>query len=225
MVKKIFVLIVLAATCAYGQSLGGSLMLGFPQSEFKDNVNRAGYGIQFQGQLWETTREMPYTFGLSFSYMVYGEVSETRPFPGFPEVYLDVNRMNNMANAHFLFYLSPFEGAFRPYLEGLFGGSYLFTTSEVKSRHSDEPFAEDTNYDDFNWSYGGGFGTQFLLTENLPGINSLFLDVKFRYLYGTEAEYLTEEDIEIVSMTQVRYNVRRSRTDVLTFGIGVVVNF
>ncbi|MGK9475499.1 hypothetical protein [Melioribacter sp. OK-6-Me] len=225
MVKRIIILILFMAFIVYGQSVGGAFMLGIPQGEFKNNVDRLGYGIQFQGQLWETTHDMPYTFGLSFSYMVYGEVSESRPFPGFPEVFLDVERMNNMANAHLLFYLSPFEGVFKPYLEGLFGGSYLFTTSKVKSRHSDEPFAEDTNFDDFNWSYGGGFGSLFLLTDNIPGIKSLHLDVKIRYLYGTEAEYLTEEDIEIISATQVRYNIRRSRTDLLTFGIGVVVNF
>lgn len=157
--------------------------------------------------------------------MVYGEENERRPWPGFPEVTLEVNRTNSLANLHLLLQISPFTGTVRPYIEGLVGGAYIFTTSEVKSENSLQKIAESTNYDDFNWSYGGGAGLLLQISKDLGEVKNLYLDLKARYMYGTEAQYLTERDIEVVSLTEVRYHPRRSKTDLLTFHIGVIAYF
>ena len=207
------------------QTAGGSLMLASPQGSFRDNVDRLGYGLQLQGTLWSPTKETPFTIGLNIGYMIYGESSDRRPWPGFPEVTLEVTRMNSLANLHFLLQVSPFSGTVRPYFDGLVGGSYIFTTSKVKSEHSDEPIAQSTNYDDFNWSYGWGGGLLIQLAHDLGDVQTLFLDLKARYLYGTEAQYLTETDIDIISQTEVRYRPRKSNTDMLTFHIGVIAYF
>jgi len=220
----VFVLLCLASIIK-AQTVGGSFMVGSPQGEFRTNVDRLGYGLQIQGTLWSPSKERPFTVGLSLGYMIYGEENERRPWPGFPEVTLEVNRTNSLANLHLLLQISPFTGTVRPYVEGLVGGSYIFTTSEVKSENNWQKIAESTNYDDFNWSYGGGAGLLLQISKNLGEVKNLYLDLKARYMYGTEAQYLTERDIEVVSLTEVRYYPRRSKTDLLTFHLGVIAYF
>lgn len=225
--KKILLLFVIFSLplSVNAQTAGGSIMLGSPQGEFRNNVDRLGYGLQFQGTLWSPSKERPFTIGVNLGYMVYGEVTDHRPWPGFPEVTLEVNRMNSLANLHLLLQISPFTGTVRPYIDGLVGGAYIFTTSEVRSENSDEQIAQSTNYDDFNLSYGGGLGLLLLISQDLGDVTSLYLDLKARYMYGTEARYLTEEDIEVLSLTEVRYRPRESKTDLLTFHIGVIAYF
>ncbi len=221
----LFTFLLCYAVATYSQTVGGSFMIGSPQGQFRDNVDRLGYGLQVHGTLWSPSKERPFTIGLNLSYMVYGETSERRPWPGFPEVTLEVSRTNSIANLHFLMQVSPFTGTVRPYIEGLAGGAYIFTTSDVKSENSSEDIAQSTNYDDFNWSYGAGGGILFRVAKDLGDVKNLYLDLKARYIYGTEAQYLTESDIEVVSLTQVRYRPRQSKTDLLTFHIGVIAYF
>ena len=219
------ILLLFFASLADAQTVGGSFMLASPQGAFRDNVDRLGYGLQVQGTLWSPSKEVPFTVGLNIGYMIYGEVTESRPWSlTIPDVTVEVSRMNSLANLHLLLQVSPFTGTVRPYLDGLIGGSYIFTTSEVKSKYSDEPIAQSTNYDDFNWSYGWGGGLLIQLAEDLGDVQTLFLDLKARYLYGTEAQYLTENDID-VSQTVVRYRPRKSNTDMLTFHLGVIAYF
>ena len=225
MKRILFIIIMVFATLLNAQTVGGSIMIGSPQGEFRNNVDRLGYGLQIQGTLWSPGKARPFTIGLSASYMVYGETNERRPWPGFPEVTLNVSRTNSLANLHLLMQVSPFNGTVRPYLDGLVGGSYIFTTSEVKSENSSEPIAQSTNFDDFNWSYGWGGGLLIRVAKELGDVSNLYLDLKARYLYGTEAQYLTENDIDIVSLTQVKYRPRKSKTDILTFHIGVIAYF
>ncbi len=224
-VNLFIVIIFCFTTFLSAQTAGVSFMLGSPQGEFRNNVDRLGYGLQLQGTLWSPSKERPFTLGLNLGYLVYGEVTDHRPWPGFPEVTLEVNRMNSLANLHLLLQISPFTGTLRPYIDGLFGGAYIFTTSEVRSENSDEQIAQSTNYDDFNFSYGGGIGLLLQISQDLGDVKTLYLDLKARYMYGTEARYLTEEDIEVVSLTEVRYRPRESKTDLLTFHIGVIAYF
>lgn len=227
MKKYLLLIIILFCLTSFvqAQTAGGSFMLASPQGAFRDNVDRLGYGLQLQGTLWAPSKETPFTIGLNLGFMIYGEATDRRPWPGFPEVTLEVTRMNSLANLHLLLQVSPFTGTVRPYLDGLIGGSYIFTTSEVKSENSDEPIAQSTNYDDFNWSYGWGGGLMIQVAENLGDVQTLFLDLKARYLYGTQAQYLTENDIDIISQTEVRYRPRKSNTDLLSFHIGVIAYF
>ena len=200
-------------------------MLASPQGEFRDNVDQLGFGLQLEGTLWAPSSERPVSIGLNAGYIVYGHISERRSWPGFPGVYLNLSRTNSIANLHVLIKFSPFMGPIRPYVEGIFGGNYLFTTSEVKSENSTEPIASSTNFDDFTWSYGGGAGLLFRLTENLGDVSSLFLDLKVRYMYGTSAEYLTENSVFINSLGDTIFTPQKSKTDLVTFHIGVVAYF
>ncbi|MBI1937579.1 MAG: hypothetical protein HYS25_05590 [Ignavibacteriales bacterium] len=207
------------------QTIGGSIMIGSPQGEFRTNVDRLGYGLQLHGTFWTPNEERPFTIGLNIGYMIYGEMTEHRPLSEYiPDVNVEVSRTNSLANFHFLMQVSPFNGTLKPYIDGLFGGAYIFTSTNVKSESTQESFAESTNWDDFTWSYGGGVGLLIQLAEDLGDVKNLYLDLKARYVYGSEASYLTENDVE-VSNGKVYYYPRKSKTDLLTFHIGVTAYF
>ncbi|MBN1639512.1 MAG: hypothetical protein JW866_11120 [Ignavibacteriales bacterium] len=205
------------------QTVGGSLLLGLPRGEFKDNVDRLGYGLQLHGTIWTPSHKLPFTIGANFSYMIYGEERERRPLSYYiPDVTVEVNRNNSLVNFHVLLQVAPFFGTVRPYFEGLFGGSYIFTSTSVESEWNDEEIFKSTNWSDYAWSYGGGGGLILLL--NSSERNQIYLDLKARYLKGSEATYLTEDDVEINTTNgTVTYYPRKSETDVLSFHLGVVV--
>ena len=60
---------------------------------------------------------------------------------------------------------------------------------------------------------------------NQMGTN-VMIDLKARYLFGTQAEYLSEGDVIIDTQRgTVTYNTRRSKTDILTAQLGVNISF
>jgi hypothetical protein len=225
--KKLLGIIVffVFASISFAQTAGASFMIASPQGEFRNNVDQLGFGIQVEGTLWAPTAERPFSIGLNAGYLVYGLVSERRPWSGFPGIYLNLTRTNSIANLHVLFKVAPFMGSIRPYFEGIFGGNYLFTTSEVKNENGNQQIASSTNFDDFTWSYGGGAGLLFKLAENMGKVNLLFLDLKMSYMYGTEADYLTENSVTVNNAGNTVFNPQKSKTDLLTFHIGVVAYF
>ncbi len=220
-------LVLFFISTSQAQTAGVSLLIGSPQGEFKEKVDRLGYGIQVHGTLWAPGKNKPFTVGLNLGYLVYGEESFKRPFSlTNPDVYVDVNRTNSLVNFHLLFQLSPFTGTWRPYFEGLFGGAYLFTTTNIESEWDNDEIARSTNFDDFTWSYGGGAGMLIKLMGESGDMSALYLDLKARYMFGTEAEYLAEGSIEIDQANNaVYYDVLKSKTDLLTFHIGVTAYF
>lgn len=207
------------------QTAGASFMIASTQGDFRNNVDQLGFGLQVEGTLWAPTIERPFSIGLNAGYLIYGHVSEKRAWPGFPGIYLNLSRTNSIANLHVLFKIAPFMGTIRPYVEGIFGGNYLFTTSEVKSENSVQQIASTTNYDDITWSYGAGAGLLFKLSENTGDVTTLFLDLKVRYMYGTEAEYLTEKSVFVNNLGDTIFNPQKSKTDLVTFHVGVIAYF
>lgn len=220
----IILIIIVAGSTILAQSAGINFTLAFPQGEFKDNINRLGYGGSLQFLIFNPSPVMPASLGLNVGYINYGSESRRSAFSNpIPDVTVDVDRTNNLVNFHLLFQIISPTGSVRPYVEGLFGGSYLFTETSIKSR-GDEEVASSTNFDDFAWNYGAGGGVMILLSDEIEEINSLFLDLKVRYLFGSEAEYLKEGSV-IVDNGNVIYNVSKSKTNLITLNIGVVAYF
>ncbi|MFC2082298.1 hypothetical protein ACFLQT_01055 [Bacteroidota bacterium] len=228
MIRKIvfgvIVIVLFNSTLLSAQSIGGSFMLGFPQGEFKEKVDRVGYGFQLHGTLWSPGSLQPFTIGANFGYMIYGEETRTSQLsPTIPDIGVEVNRSNSIVNFNLLFQICPFPGPVKPYLEGLFGGAYIFTKTSVESEWSDEPVFESTNFDDWTWNYGAGAGILIRISEGIGDFGNLYLDLKARYLFGSEAEYLREGDIIINQTTgDLTYNISRSKTDLFKLYIGVV---
>lgn len=136
-----------------------------------------------------------------------------------------LNRTNSLVNFHILFTLGLPRGRIRPYIEGLFGGAYIYTSTSVKSQWTGQDFATSTNFDDFAWSYGAGGGFTILLSGD-PNTdqNTIYLDLKGRCLLGSEAEYLKQGSVTIEN-GQVYYDVSRSKTDLITIHAGVLFYF
>ena len=224
---RLFIVLILYTVSLSAQSAGGGLMLGFPQGEFKQNVDRPGFGLSGEILFFNPSEGLPFGFGLDIGYLNYGNESRQEPFSTtIPDVIVDVNRSNNLVNFHVLFQIAPPSGDVRPYAELLFGGAYLFTETSINSR-GDEEVASNTNFDDFAWNYGVGGGLLINLyspEEEEGSFEALFLDLKVRYLLGTEAEYLKEGSVTIEN-GNVYYDVSKSKTDLLITQLGVMVYF
>jgi hypothetical protein len=224
---SLFTILFFYAVRLTAQSAGGGIMLGFPEGEFKQNVDRPGIGLSGQILFFNPSEGLPFGFGLDIGYLNYGNESRQEPFSStIPDVIVDVDRSNNLINFHLLFQIAPPSGDVRPYAELLFGGAYLFTETSINSR-GDEEVASNTNFDDFAWNYGVGGGLLIRLyspDEQQGGFQSLFLDLKVRYLLGTEAEYLKEGSVTIENGS-VYYDVSKSKTDLLITQLGVMFYF
>ena len=218
--KFVLLLFLFSFVTVNAQTFGGGLQLGYPHGEFKENVDRVAYGFQLQGTIWSPNKLRPVTLGLSGGFITYGEETSRRPLSTtIPDVTVDVKRSKNMANLHLLLMISPFQGTWRPYLEGLAGGSYLYTSSEVSSNYNNNSVFEDVNKDDLTWSAGIGGG--FLIKVGKDNENDIYIDIKTRYIWGGTAEYLKEGSVKIVN-GQALYDVKKSKTNMWNIHIGVL---
>lgn len=207
---------------------GVHFMLGFPQGEFKDNVDRIGFGGS--GEFLYSFRPTPVKIGASIGYLIYGSETREEPFSTtIPDVTVDVTTTNNVLNGYLLLRLQPVKGLFRPYVDGLLGFNYLFTRTTIVSE--EEEVAASTNFDDFAFSYGGGGGIMIKVYDGTKkmepgkvGLAAVLIDARVRYLKGSEAEYLKEGSISRED-TEVIYDVIESNTDLLTVQVGAIFEF
>jgi hypothetical protein len=126
---------------------------------------------------------------------------------------------------------------FRPYVDGLFGFNYFFTETVIRDRDDffdDDEKLSDTNFEDSALSYGFGAGMQIRLwqrrgeiTRTLNDVepSSVYLNLRGRYMFGREAEYLQKGSIQRTDDGEVIYDVSQSTTNLLHIKLGVVVNF
>ncbi|MCK9279977.1 MAG: hypothetical protein M0P71_05115 [Melioribacteraceae bacterium] len=207
------------------QTVGGGFLIGLPQGEFKENVDNTGFGLNLHGTIWSPSKLRPFSVGFNLGYMIYGMTTDRRPFSETnPDVSVEVSRTNSIANFHLLFLISPFQGTVRPYLEGLFGGAYISTSTDIQNERTGESIASSTNFDDLTWSYGSGGGLLIQVGKDMGDVSRLFIDLKARYIFGTEAEYLTEDGVE-VRLGSVKYYPVKSKTDLIQISIGVTAFF
>jgi hypothetical protein len=231
-IKNIFLVLTilmlgLVSNFSSAQQVGINLSLALPQGEFAKQVDNLGYGLSGEFMFFSPKQRAPFGFGLNVGYYVYGSESRSEPMYNIPEVFLRVDRTNNLVNFHVIFEIGFPTGRIRPYVQGLFGGQYLFTETSVKNESNYEEFASSTNYDDWAWSYGAGGGISILLGgDPVTEIGAIYLDLKGRYLFGSEAEYLKEGSVAVTGQ-QVRYYPSKSKTDLLTIhaGVRIALNF
>lgn len=198
-----------------------SIVIGIPVSEFADNVDNAGVGLELTGGIG--LPPAPVMFGANLGFMIYGFERRSEPLSTtIPDVVVDVNTTNNIAYGHLLFRIQPQSGAIQPYLDALFGFKYLFTRTSIENRRTNEEFAASTNFDDFASSYGFGGGLDIRISPAARG--SLLINIGARYLLGGNAEYLKKGSIRREN-GQVTYDITRSRTDLVMPQIGVTFVF
>lgn len=230
---KIFIIIMLMLiiTTAHAQQYdaGISFNIGFPQKEFKENIESNGYGLS--GYFGYNFPESPIMVGASAKFLVYGR--ETRREPLILPVYVDVITTNSIIMGQFMIRLQPPRGYVLPYIDGLAGFSYLTTDTRIEDEDNwddDDDIASTKIFDDFTFSYGIGYGIQFCVYQN-PDVNNfekdlmgVYIDIGGQYLKGGIAEYLKEGSIEIIN-DQVVYEKDESSTDISVLKIGVSFKF
>ena len=119
----------------------------------------------------------------------------------------------------------------RPYLDGLIGFNYLFTKTTIKNASNNEEVASSTNFDDTTMNYGGGGGLMFVVYKGKPAETPRRAGCEGRDdrprgpLHGRRRGALPQEGVDLREEGRVRYRVSESRTDLLTFRIGVAVEF
>ncbi len=209
------------------QQAGINISLALPQGEFGDQVDNVGFGLSGEFMFLSPKTHSPFGIGLNLGYYIYGNENRGEPMYNIPEVFLRVDRTNNLVNFHIIFELGLPSGRIRPYVQGLFGGQYLFTETSVKNENNNEEFASSTNYSDWAWSYGAGGGISILLSgDPITEMGAIYLDLKGRYLFGSKAEYLKEGSVEVIGQ-QVNYYPSKSKIDMLTIhaGVRIALNF
>jgi opacity protein-like surface antigen len=203
--------------------------VGFPQKEFKENIENNGYGLS--GYFLYNFPYSPISIGAAAKYLIYGR--ESRREPLIPPVYVDVTTTNSIFMGELMIRLQPPEGYVLPYIDGLMGFSYLTTDTKIEDEDDwdDEPIATSKIFDDLTFSYGIGYGIQFCLYKN-PDVNNLdkdlmavYLDIGGQYLKGGIAQYLKEGSIEIDENDNVTYKIEESATDISILKIGVSFAF
>ena len=206
----------------------GHFMLGFPQGEFKENVDNIGFGGGFFVGLG--IGQAPVVLGLEGNFMIYGRETRREPLSTtIPDVTVDVTTTNNFFAGHAVLRLQAPGGNLRPYVDGLIGFNYLATETTVddEGRFDDDPVFSSTNFDDAGFSFGAGGGLMVKLVDTETDNGTPFdvlLDLRIRYLIGSEVEYLREGSIRREN-GQVDFDTLLSKTDTFLFQVGVAVVF
>ena len=192
----------------------------FPMGEFKDFTASTGFGTTTEFFFFTPSEKVPYGVGLNFSYVSYGLRFVNDPYDN--ELSLSFNKANNFASVHILFQVGSYSGSVRPYFETLFGGSYIFSNTEIGYNYYDRV---SLWIDDWAWSYGAGVGLKLLsLGDAYFNRGSVYIDLKVRYLFGTTTSYLDRESITLYYDT-IEYSLIESKTDMLTASIGLYFFF
>ena len=166
-----------------------------------------------------------FNLGAVIGWNQYG--SETRSLslgplvPEVPDTSLDVRTYNAILDLSARLRAQLPRGRFRPYVDGLFGFTNIYTTSEVTGEDDCEGclLESESQSSDFVLSYGGGAGVtiNFTSRERVPR-----LDAGVRYLRGGRADYLTEGSVRTEGGQVIR-DFSRSRIDRFGVYIGVVI--
>jgi hypothetical protein len=191
----------------------------FPVNEYQQLDNEVGYGGNLEIFFISPSKPKPLGVGVSLSY--FGQGLYFYEDPCNCETYLGDNRANNFANLHLVFQLAPTGGTVRPYLETLFGGSYIFSNSQIMTL---DYTSVNLFIDDWAWSYGVGGGFKFLIGADDDGGSSLYLDLKGRYLMSSDVTLLDRNSIRYAN-NSFYYTVNETQLNFVAVQIGLIFYF
>ena len=217
--KILFILILLFGTTQLiaQPSVSFYFTTAFPVNEYQNFDNEVGYGGNLEFFFMSPSKQKPIGIGASISYFGQGLYFYNDPCNC--ETYLSNNRANNFINLNMILQVAPTGGTVRPYLETLFGGSYIFSNTEVLTLNYT---SVNLYVDDWAWTYGVGGGLKFLLGPEENG--SLFLDLKGRYLMSSDV-YLLERNSIRYANGRFYYDVNKSQINFVAVQFGIVFYF
>lgn len=189
-----------------------------PVNDFRYFDNDLGYGGNLEIFFFSPTKQKPFGMGISFSYFGQGLYFYDDPYSN--ETYLSGNRANNFSSIHLIFQVAPTGGTVRPYLETFFGGSYIFSKSEITTL---DYVPVSLYVDDWTWNYGIGGGFKFLVSDQ-DGGGSIYLDLKGRYLMSSDVSILDRQSIRYAN-NSFYYSVNETQINFVAVQFGIVVYF
>lgn len=223
------IIVIATGAPAMAQNFQGNLgfQLGFPTGDYKDQIDKTAVG--FGGDILWSPSNAPFGIGLSLGWFQVGSETRKEPFSTtIPDVTVDVETQNDLAQFMALLRLQPKRGDLRPYADALVGVNYLYTTTRIENASNGEEVASSTNFDDNALAYGFGGGAMIKVYESPRGGTGgpvqVLIDLNFRYIFGGEAEYLKEGSIAREA-DEVRFDVTESKTNIAVARVGVAVNF
>lgn len=199
-----------------------NILLGSPQGDFGDNLDKTAVGIN--GSIAYAIPESPIQVGVELGIMIYGEDRRSENFnPNIPEVRVDVVTDYDIFTGHFFLRYEVPNDVVRPYIDGLVGFNYLFAKTEIRDRGGQfDEIASETNFDDTAFSYGVGGGVKFKVFATPK--NETYINLKGRYLFGSEADYLQPGSIS-VNNGVLTFDESTSETNLLTLHLGIAFKF
>ena len=203
------------ASPALTQSILGIHLDGFiPTGELKEEspeVWGGGFGVDIALNF----KQSPIYLGAQLGFTRYG--SEVREGDHGVLGDVRVRRNNEMGQLLGLIrVVPPVKNNFQPYFDFYCGISYIYTRSVIREDARSEPFEMTLDLDDLVFSYGTGAGMELFLNEELS------LDIGFKALKGSRANYLTSKSVSYDS-TQEDYQfvIKKSRLDFFSINVGV----
>lgn len=216
--------------------LGINGRAALPQAQFGEHINSPGGGLNVFA-LYRFD-DIPFGLGLDFSFMDFGTMSQTLPRDSdgnnhslFVENKFRTNQAMAIARMH------QRSGILQAYVEGLAGFNFFFSESTITDRAQNSSDTEiiQSDFRNIAFSWGGGAGVLIRLHESTDrstwiqsrqNLRASFISIGFRYLHGSEAEYMKVGTINTNSQNGILNNSRHSHTDLLMvqFGFGFVFN-
>jgi hypothetical protein len=201
---------------------GASFTYGRPVGDFLRYVDE-GYGVD--GFLrWNLESQGILSLKLDGGFLIYG--SETMRVPLSTTVgariLVDLTTSNNIAWMGFGPQLTLPIGPLRPYGNAAIGFSYFFTESSVEGSDDAFDFANTTNFEDFTFRYGFGWGVviPFQSTGTEWGI-----DIGAMYHGNGQVRYLREGGITDLPGGSIILNPIQSDANLITYRLGFSVSF
>jgi hypothetical protein len=202
-------------------TLVGDFLVAQPKGEFGTQIDTEGFGVNVGG-LFRLDKEGIFSLRGDIGGMQYG--SETLHAPYLPitgRVSLDVETTNSVFWGSIGPQITVPVGPVQPYMNAAIGFMDFVTSTSVRGSDSRYEYASSTNSDDATSAYifGGG------VYVPLGGQKAWKLHAGGRYFYGGEATYLKEGDIRDNPDGSVTLFPRHSRTDQVTWQVGVSYTF
>ncbi len=221
----IFALFLVAAPARAEHEGSIHFQLATPTGEFEQHVDNVGLGLNLD---WAYSGNGVFALGLGGDFLIYGHETTTISLPLVED--FEYVTDNNIASLYLLARLQFGSDRIRPYLEGRFGGSYIWTETKLEDEDwwDDDEIARETNFDDFAMVWGGGGGLRIMLHEAEPGdreARDVMLDMRVLYRHGARATYLTEGAIGVSPTGRVYLEPSTSQTSLWQYLLGVTFGF
>jgi hypothetical protein len=233
-----------------------NLLMGVPMQEYGTATSSLPFGFNFS-YMHQPSRYVPLLIGGDFGYMSVGNKTINRTLTADITangvlldqliIPLQFKINNNLLTSHLkLRFLAP-TNYIKPYVDGIGGFNYLWTSTQVFDRSEQRFFARDnddglisrkTQLQSFTYSAGAGGGILFQLKPHM------YLNLGVHYAFGGRANYYDNSQIQNwdIQLNTTGYNPnqtngtfkdddltvdatpKRSKTDMLLIQVGLSWN-